>query len=82
MITIAQHIQIVGDFLRFISPKIATKLAVQLGRLTCRKPNNGPRSIRLLPFVEVNFRHGSASSLICQTDKLARARFKPSRRAK
>lgn len=77
MIAIAQHVQIVGYFLRFISPKIATKLAVQLGRLACQKPNNGPCSIRLLPFVEVNFRHGGVSSLLCQTDRIVRACFKP-----
>ena len=76
MITIAQHVQIVCDFLRFIAPQIATKLAVQLGRLACQKPNNGPCSIRLLPFVEVNFRHGSVSSLLCKTDKTVRVRFK------
>ncbi|WP_024899493.1 hypothetical protein [Brucella rhizosphaerae] len=76
MIAIAQHVEIAGNFLCFISPKIATKLAVKLGRLACQKPNNGPGSIRLLPFVEVNFRHGSVSSLLCQTDKTVRVRFK------
>jgi len=77
MISIAQHVQIVGDFLRFIAPQIATKLAVQLGRLARQKPYNGPRSIRLLPFVEVNFCHGSVSSLLCQTDKTVKPAFKP-----
>lgn len=76
MIAIAHHIQIVGDFLRFIAPQIATKLAVQLGRLTCQKPNNGPRSIRLLPFVEVNFWHCTYRSLRCQVDKLEQPVFK------
>ncbi|KAB2788162.1 hypothetical protein F9K97_03395 [Brucella anthropi] len=82
MIAIANHIQIVGDFLRFIAPQIATKLAVQLGRFTCQKPNNGPRSIRLLPFVEVNFCHGTYRSLRCQVDKFEQLVFKSSRRAK
>lgn len=76
MIAIPQHVQIVGDFLRLIAPKIATKLAVQLGRLACQKPNNGPCSIRLLPFVEVNFCHGIDSSLLCRSDKLNGQVFK------
>lgn len=76
MIAIANHVQIVGDFLRFIAPKIATKLAVQLRRLTCQKPNNGPCSIRLLSFVEMNFCHGTYRSLRCQTDKFEQPVFK------
>lgn len=67
MIAIAQHVHIVGDFLRFIVPQIATKLPVQLGRLACQKRNNGPCAIRLLPFAEVNFRHGSFNSLLWQS---------------
>lgn len=79
MIAIAQHVQIVGDFLCFIAPQIATKLAVQLGGFACQKPNNGPCSIRLLLFVEVNFRHVTDSSLHCQTDKLVQPIFKSQR---
>ncbi|WP_095446563.1 hypothetical protein [Ochrobactrum quorumnocens] len=77
MIAIAQHVQIVGDFLRFIAPQVGTKLAIQLGRLTRQKPNHGPCSIRLLPLIKVNFGHGSISSFLCQTDKTVKPAFKP-----
>ncbi|NNU62461.1 hypothetical protein [Ochrobactrum soli] len=76
MINTFQHIQIIRDFLRFVSPQVAAKLTVQLRRLPRRELDNGPRSIRLLPRVKMKCRHGIGSLFLCQTNKFGRECFK------
>lgn len=65
MKTVIDHVQIIGDFIRFGTPQIAAKLAVQLGRRATHEFNNRPRSVRLLAFVEFHFYHRVNSPPIC-----------------
>lgn len=76
IIVALQHVQVVGDFLRFNPSEVATKLPVQLRRLSRQKPNNRPCSVWLLLFVEMRFRHDTISSFQYQTNKDEKTGFK------